>query len=415
MGSNDCGPMKISGNDADECSAATVEIKIKTLDSETFTLRVNKCVPVPELKEQIASVTGVLSERQRLICRGKVLKDDQLLSAYHVEDGHTLHLVVRQPVTPSPEASSDQPASDPASSTDNYPGNSASPSMMVGTFNISEQGDGSFPDLNRIISAVINSFGMGRPGSGSEGTDLNQTPSERLSTAFTLGVGGQAASTAVPVESAQPPIIADSLTTLLQYLGHLREEMIVNVRREIPSFLASEGQDFVPSAVPSTESRRLMTPEFLAEVMSSIRQLLIEQATTSFLPSEDQDLYGESRREMEQILRRLFPGGTFVSGNQNRTPPIQTEPVNRGVRNSQVTAQDVGSSQGAASDEGIFLSSILRQIMPMISENAGAETSTDGANNSGEAQADENPDQGNSSRRRHGSQSQESSKRHRRN
>ncbi|CAI9279544.1 unnamed protein product [Lactuca saligna] len=46
-------------------------------------------VPVPALKEQIASVTitGVLSEQQRLICRGKFLKDDQLISAYHVEDG----------------------------------------------------------------------------------------------------------------------------------------------------------------------------------------------------------------------------------------------------------------------------------------------------------------------------------------
>lgn len=41
-------------------------------------------MPVPALKEQIASVTGVLSEQQRLICRGKVLKDDQLLSAYRI-------------------------------------------------------------------------------------------------------------------------------------------------------------------------------------------------------------------------------------------------------------------------------------------------------------------------------------------
>lgn len=41
-------------------------------------------MPVPVLKEQIASVTGVLSEQQRLICRGRVLKDDQLLSAYRI-------------------------------------------------------------------------------------------------------------------------------------------------------------------------------------------------------------------------------------------------------------------------------------------------------------------------------------------
>lgn len=41
-------------------------------------------VPVPALKEQIASVTGVVTEQQRLICRGKVMKDDQLLSAYRI-------------------------------------------------------------------------------------------------------------------------------------------------------------------------------------------------------------------------------------------------------------------------------------------------------------------------------------------
>lgn len=41
-------------------------------------------VPVPALKEQIASVTGVVTEQQRLICRGQVMKDDQLLSAYRI-------------------------------------------------------------------------------------------------------------------------------------------------------------------------------------------------------------------------------------------------------------------------------------------------------------------------------------------
>ena len=41
-------------------------------------------VPIPALKEQIATVTGVLSDQQRLICRGKVLRDDELLSAYRI-------------------------------------------------------------------------------------------------------------------------------------------------------------------------------------------------------------------------------------------------------------------------------------------------------------------------------------------
>nr|DAD27302.1 TPA_asm: hypothetical protein HUJ06_028770 [Nelumbo nucifera] len=44
MGSNDANELMISGSDEAECSEATVEIKIKTLDSQTYTLRVNKCV-----------------------------------------------------------------------------------------------------------------------------------------------------------------------------------------------------------------------------------------------------------------------------------------------------------------------------------------------------------------------------------
>ncbi|KAL0330571.1 UNVERIFIED_CONTAM: Ubiquitin-like domain-containing protein CIP73 [Sesamum radiatum] len=294
MGSNGREHIKISGNDAAECSETTIGIKIKTLDSQTFTLRVDKRVPVPELKDKIASVTGVLSEQQRLICRGKVLKDDQLLSAYHVEDGHTLHLVVRQPVPPTPESSSDQPG-DTTASTGNNPGNRVGPGMVVGTFNISEPGDGAFPDLNRIVSAVLNSFGVTRFGSAPESIDLNQPPSERLVTA--LGLSGlrtpgslhsdQAASTAGPAEPLQPPVIPDSLTTLLQYLSHLRREFFASAggqnanSRNIGPPL-SNGID-IEAAPCSSDSRGLLTPEFLAEVISSTRQLLVEQATECLL------------------------------------------------------------------------------------------------------------------------------------
>ncbi|KAI7747232.1 hypothetical protein M8C21_002024, partial [Ambrosia artemisiifolia] len=166
-----------SGSTDGNSSETTVEIKIKTLDSQTYTMR----VPVPALKEQIASVTGVLSDQQRLICRGKVLKDDQLLSAYHVEDGHTLHLVARQSINPSLASFPDLTESDPASSTRHPMGSQHGPSVVVGTFNISEQGDGSLPDFSRIVSAVLGSFGMANAGSNGEAVDLQQHISERLS------------------------------------------------------------------------------------------------------------------------------------------------------------------------------------------------------------------------------------------
>lgn len=45
--------------------------------------------------------TGVTLPRQRLIYRGRVLKNDQMLASYALEDGHVLHLVVRALPPPS--------------------------------------------------------------------------------------------------------------------------------------------------------------------------------------------------------------------------------------------------------------------------------------------------------------------------
>ena len=44
MGSNGGDEVMISGTDESRHSEAIVEIKIKTLDSQTYTLRVDKCV-----------------------------------------------------------------------------------------------------------------------------------------------------------------------------------------------------------------------------------------------------------------------------------------------------------------------------------------------------------------------------------
>ncbi|XP_009789081.1 ubiquitin-like domain-containing protein CIP73 [Nicotiana sylvestris] len=298
MGNNGAEDVKICGFDDAKCPETTVEIKIKTLDSQTYTLRVDKCVPVPALKEQIATVTGVLSEQQRLICRGKVLKDDQLLSAYHVEDGHTLHLVVRQP---SSESTPDPQGTASASSSGHIQGNRVGPGVVVGTYNLSEHGDGTFPDLNRIISAVLGSFGVASV--GNEGIDLNglgaasmgnmrnsdQLPTEHASTTNQSGsgIGASARATGFPVEALQPPVIPDSLTTLTQYLTNLTEEFRANARRQSDIALTAGicGADRPDSNAPShtTRQRGLPTPASLGEVMLSMQRLLTEQAAECLL------------------------------------------------------------------------------------------------------------------------------------
>ncbi|KAJ0503654.1 putative Ubiquitin-like domain-containing protein [Helianthus annuus] len=252
-----------SGSSELNNSETTVEIKIKTLDSQTYTLRVDKCVPVPALKEQIATVTGILSDQQRLICRGKVLKDDQLLSAYHVEDGHTLHLVARQPINPSLSTVPDHTAGDPASSTRH------GPSVVVGTFNISDQGDGSLPDFSRIVSAVLGSFGIANAGSGGDAVDLQQHISERLSRIPGLNEirnstgqqpddasgrsqpNSQSASFTIPASASMDPL-------------------------QLPGNSAGEESNAAPRS--TTGPGGLPTPAALSEVTQSTRQLLIEQA-----------------------------------------------------------------------------------------------------------------------------------------
>lgn len=295
MGSNGAEYIKVSGINEAECPEATVEIKIKTLDSQTYTMRVDKCVPVPALKDQIATVTGVLSEQQRLICRGKVLKDDQLLSAYHVEDGHTLHLVVRQH---PPESNPDTQGASDASSPGNTYSSSFGPGLFVGTLNLSEPSDGVTSDMSRIFSALLGSIGIANIGSGSEGIDLNGLGNLRNSSRQQSEQGGSrdqsnssfdayARPVNVPLDSMQLPVVPDSLATLSQYLTHLREDFDASVRGPGGISLASgtRGSNRQGSNVSSysPEQGGLPTPELLADVMLSTRQLVVEQAAECLL------------------------------------------------------------------------------------------------------------------------------------
>ncbi|XP_021899208.1 large proline-rich protein bag6-A-like isoform X2 [Carica papaya] len=308
MGSNSND--KLTKIDDVEGSETTIEIKIKTLDSQTYTLRVDKQVPVPALKEQIASVTGVVSEQQRLICRGKVLKDDQLLSAYHVEDGHTLHLVVRQPVPLSYDGHPSHSVNDTAPGADLRHGVQVSPSVVIETFNLPDQGDGVPPEISRIVSAVLGSFGFSNTGSGGTGFDFREhgpqrgerasgasgvlvstqpqaeqasmmVQSDRIHSAFTVP------STA-PLGPLQPPVIHDSLTTLLQYLGVMRREFDGIVREggnnaQVATLHGTEGRNPNSMSHSGTVREGLPTPASLAEVMLSTRQMLIEQIGESLL------------------------------------------------------------------------------------------------------------------------------------
>ncbi|XP_028554806.1 ubiquitin-like domain-containing protein CIP73 isoform X2 [Dendrobium catenatum] len=323
MGTSGAAKMPMCNSDVTEESETTVEIKIKTLDSQTYTLRVNKCVPVPALKEQIATVTGVLSEQQRLICRGKVLKDDQLLSAYHVEDGHTLHLVVRQPYQSATFIGTEgQSANNAPDSMPNHP-NQVSRTVVLEAVNI-DQADLDPTLLNRIMTNILNSFGATN-GSGNVSTNIQEANSGRLPRSF--GHTGVSSSqnqphittqtsqnlpnissqriasdrqpaafqfpTAISSGSQNLPAIPHSLTTLQQYLIHLKNvfwrdipgsnDGDHNSSGEASTVHHNEGGDNISLSHHPSRRGDIPTPAALAEILHSTRQLLAEHVEERLL------------------------------------------------------------------------------------------------------------------------------------
>nr|ODN83854.1 ubiquilin [Cryptococcus depauperatus CBS 7841] len=76
-------------------SETTEEIKITVKGPQDLKLSisVDPSRSVLELKELIASQCDVEKDRQRLIYSGKVLKDEEAIASYKIQNGHTIHMV----------------------------------------------------------------------------------------------------------------------------------------------------------------------------------------------------------------------------------------------------------------------------------------------------------------------------------
>jgi len=118
---------------------------------------------------------------------------------------------------------------------------------------------------------------------------------------------------------------------------------------------------------------------------------------------------------LDQLLRSIFPGvdNIYYQGTDASSAVGSVGPGQGTTTTTQEAAPGVG-------DEGIFLSNLLRQIMPIISQNTESRSSPDGGSENmdttrpaSSTQAQENSDRGTSSDRRGGPPSP-SSKRQRR-
>ncbi|CAL5078480.1 unnamed protein product [Urochloa decumbens] len=284
-----------------EDSETTIEIKIKTLDSQTYNLRVNKCVPVPLLKEKIATVTGILSEQQRLICRGRVLKDDELLSAYHVEDGHTLHLVVRQPGQSAPSGNAGTEAN--TSNSGRRRGPTVARSVVLEAINV----DPGSSELPAVVAQILQSV-LGSINAQSSGAPASSDtrPSE-------------------PTQSSIPnTVIPDALTTMSQYIDFMRDsfrregfnhngqvgDQVENRTAGSTSVGGTQNQESQPELASTLG---LHSASVLAETMHSTRQIVVEQAGA--LLSQLSAQLGDLQNVTDPATRRNLQSSAIRSGS----------------------------------------------------------------------------------------------------
>lgn len=324
-----------TGTIVSEQQDSTLHLNIKTLDSRIYTFQVDKNMPVSLFKDKIATEVGLPVNQQRLIFRGKVLKDEHLLSHYHVENGHTLHLVERQPnQTQTSATGSGSETTNANSNRGNNVGSGAprsrvgqiSHSVVLGTINVGDQGgEGISQDITRVIGAVLNSFANGGqgtmnapnsaqtssapPGNGTEGNQAgNQAPSGQAFQPFPHVVQIPMAAGAIPVPSFNAPI-PHSLNTLSVFINRMEHALSQN------------------GYGPNISSTNLGDQR--AELPSNTQGLPTLEALTTVLHRTEQLLSGQAVSALSHIAGRMEREGT--SADLGVRGQIQSESVQIGI------------------------------------------------------------------------------------
>ncbi|KAG3093896.1 hypothetical protein PI124_g14079 [Phytophthora idaei] len=90
-------PLDVAESVASASADDSLHLRLKTLDERVFDVEATSSMSVADFRAKVALATAVPVPRQRLIYRGKLLKDGVALAAYDLQDGHTVHLVAKPP------------------------------------------------------------------------------------------------------------------------------------------------------------------------------------------------------------------------------------------------------------------------------------------------------------------------------
>uniref|UniRef100_A0A804LD15 Ubiquitin domain-containing protein DSK2b n=2 Tax=Zea mays TaxID=4577 RepID=A0A804LD15_MAIZE len=112
----------MGGGDADaggEPAAAQATLHIRCTNGSKFAVRADLGATVGTFKAIVADSCDVPAPQQRLIYKGRILKDEQTLASYGVETDHTIHMVrgaAPPPASTAPAANQEPTTAAPASS-----------------------------------------------------------------------------------------------------------------------------------------------------------------------------------------------------------------------------------------------------------------------------------------------------------
>jgi ubiquitin len=72
-----------------------MQLFVKTLTGKTITIEMEQSDNIATMKQKIMDKEGIGVEQQRLIFAGKQLEDTRTLQDYSLQEGNTVHLVLR--------------------------------------------------------------------------------------------------------------------------------------------------------------------------------------------------------------------------------------------------------------------------------------------------------------------------------
>lgn len=126
----------------------SITVQVKCGQSK-WEVSVNPEKTVAEFKDEIAKVSEIPAANQRLIYSGKILKDDQNVESYKIQDGHAIHLVKSGGGGGNTAAKA---------STSSQESNTAAPGSATVPSNIASGQTGGFNPLSDLTSARYAGF-----------------------------------------------------------------------------------------------------------------------------------------------------------------------------------------------------------------------------------------------------------------